>query len=107
VELIDAVKLERYPSTFGPTAIEKRSCLTEHRCGEVDFFAKREDCNAGLALGGSKSRKFEHIVPDAVACRYPGRDLQVQEYADIIAFPEIGQWRMTASDQRTDTFYYR
>jgi 1-aminocyclopropane-1-carboxylate deaminase len=60
-------KFERYPLTFGPTPIEKLSRLSEHLGGEVELFAKREDCNSGLAFGGNKLRKLEYIVPDAIA----------------------------------------
>jgi 1-aminocyclopropane-1-carboxylate deaminase/D-cysteine desulfhydrase-like pyridoxal-dependent ACC family enzyme len=59
-------KFERYPLTFGPTPIEKLSRLSEHLGGEVELFAKREDCNSGLAFGGNKVRKLEYIVPDAI-----------------------------------------
>ena len=38
-----------------------------HLGGEVEIFAKREDCNSGLAFGGNKLRKLEYIVPDAIA----------------------------------------
>jgi 1-aminocyclopropane-1-carboxylate deaminase len=57
----------RYPLTFGPTPIEHLSRLTKHFGGAVDIYAKREDCNSGLALGGNKLRKLEYIVPDAIA----------------------------------------
>ena len=60
-------KFERYPLTFGPTPIEKLSRLSEHLGGRVELFAKREDCNSGLAFGGNKIRKLEYIVPDAIA----------------------------------------
>lgn len=63
--MLDA--FERYPLTFGPTPIEKLSRLTEHLGGKVQIFAKREDCNSGLAFGGNKLRKLEYIVPDAIA----------------------------------------
>ena len=33
----------------------------------MQIYAKREDCNSGLALGGNKLRKLEYIVPDAIA----------------------------------------
>ena len=39
----------RYPLTFGPTPIERLSRLTEHLGGTVEIYAKREDCNSGLA----------------------------------------------------------
>ena len=35
--------------------------------GAVDLYAKREDCNSGLAFGGNKIRKLEYIIPDAIA----------------------------------------
>ena len=60
-------KFERYPLTFGPTPIEKLSRLSEHLGGGVEIYAKREDCNSGLAYGGNKLRKLEYIVPDAIA----------------------------------------
>jgi 1-aminocyclopropane-1-carboxylate deaminase len=60
-------KFERYPLTFGPTPIEKLSRLSAHLGGKVELFAKREDCNSGLAFGGNKLRKLEYIVPDAIA----------------------------------------
>jgi len=60
-------KFERYPLTFGPTPIEKLDRLSEHLGGRVELFAKREDCNSGLAFGGNKIRKLEYIVPDAIA----------------------------------------
>src|SRR5262245_54177660 len=60
-------RFERYPLTFGPTPIEKLRRLSEHLGGQVEIYAKREDCNSGLAFGGNKIRKLEYIVPDAMA----------------------------------------
>ena len=60
-------KFERYPLTFGPTPIEHLPRLTEALGGSVQIYAKREDCNSGLAMGGNKLRKLEYIVPDAIA----------------------------------------
>ncbi|MCW1412961.1 1-aminocyclopropane-1-carboxylate deaminase [Rhizobium sp. 1AS11] len=60
-------KFERYPLTFGPTPIEKLDRLGEHLGGKVEIYAKREDCNSGLAFGGNKLRKLEYIIPDAIA----------------------------------------
>lgn len=57
----------RYPLTFGPTPIEKLARLSMHLGGEVELYAKREDCNSGLAFGGNKLRKLEYIIPDAIA----------------------------------------
>jgi len=59
-------KFERYPLTFGPTPIEKLSRLSAHLGGGVELYAKRDDCNSGLAFGGNKVRKLEYIVPDAI-----------------------------------------
>src|SRR6202161_933780 len=52
-------KFERYPLTFGPTPIEKLSRLTAHLGGDVEIFAKREDCNSGLAFRGNELGKRE------------------------------------------------
>lgn len=60
-------KFERYPLTFGPTPIEHLPRLTEAIGADVEIFAKRDDCNSGLAMGGNKLRKLEYIVPDALA----------------------------------------
>jgi 1-aminocyclopropane-1-carboxylate deaminase len=60
-------KFERYPLTFGPTHIEKLERLSAHLGGKVAIYAKREDCNSGLAFGGNKLRKLEYIIPDAIA----------------------------------------
>ncbi|MGX9181702.1 1-aminocyclopropane-1-carboxylate deaminase [Mesorhizobium sp. BHbdii] len=60
-------KFERHPLTFGPTPIEKLDRLGQHLGGKVDIYAKREDCNSGLAFGGNKLRKLEYIIPDAIA----------------------------------------
>lgn len=57
----------RYPLTFGPTPIERLARLSEHLGGDIELYAKREDCNSGLAFGGNKIRKLEYIVPDAIA----------------------------------------
>lgn len=57
----------RYPLTFGPTPIEKLERLSAHLGGDVELFAKREDCNSGLAFGGNKLRKLEYIIPHAIA----------------------------------------
>jgi 1-aminocyclopropane-1-carboxylate deaminase len=60
-------RFARYPLTFGPTPIEKLGRLSAHLGGQVEIYAKREDCNSGLAGGGNKIRKLEFIVPDAIA----------------------------------------
>ena len=67
MEVFMLEEFERYPLTFGPTPIEPLPRLSEALGGKVDFFAKREDCNSGLAYGGNKLRKLEYIIPDAIA----------------------------------------
>lgn len=57
---------ERYPLTFGPSPIHQLDRLTAH-LGGASVWAKREDCNSGLAYGGNKVRKLEYLVPDAIA----------------------------------------
>lgn len=59
-------EFEKYPLTYGPTPIEHLPRLTEALGGDVEIYAKRDDCNSGLAFGGNKLRKLEYIVPDAI-----------------------------------------
>lgn len=56
----------RYPLLFGPSPVHPLRRLTDH-LGGAKIWAKREDCNSGLAYGGNKTRKLEYIVPDALA----------------------------------------
>ena len=56
-------KFERYPLTFGPTPIERLKRLSAHLGDHVEIYAKRDDCNSGLAFGGNKLRKLEYIIP--------------------------------------------
>lgn len=61
-------KFERYPLTFPhPTPIEKLPRLSAALGDKVEVWAKRDDCNSGLAFGGNKLRKLEYIAPDAIA----------------------------------------
>ena len=56
----------RYPLMFGPSPIHPLERLSAH-LGGARIWAKREDCNSGLAFGGNKTRKLEYLVPDALA----------------------------------------
>ena len=56
----------RYRLMFGPSPVHPLERLSAH-LGGVNIWAKREDCNAGLAFGGNKVRKLEYLVPDALA----------------------------------------
>ncbi|WDD90413.1 1-aminocyclopropane-1-carboxylate deaminase (plasmid) [Burkholderia sp. FERM BP-3421] len=60
-------RFPRYPLTFGPTPIQPLKRLSAHLGGKVELYAKREDCNSGLAFGGNKTRKLEYLIPDALA----------------------------------------
>jgi 1-aminocyclopropane-1-carboxylate deaminase len=57
---------ERYPLLFGSSPVHRLERLTQY-LGGADIWAKREDCNSGLAFGGNKTRKLEYLVPDALA----------------------------------------
>ncbi len=56
----------RHRLTFGPSPVHPLERLTAHLAGP-QIWAKREDCNSGLAYGGNKTRKLEYLVPDAIA----------------------------------------
>jgi 1-aminocyclopropane-1-carboxylate deaminase len=57
--------LPRHPLLFGPSPIHRLDRLTAH-LGGAELWAKREDCNSGLAFGGNKMRKLEYLVADAL-----------------------------------------
>ena len=64
------MNLKRFPRhvlTFGPTPIQPLKRLSAHLGGKVNLYAKREDCNSGLAFGGNKTRKLEYLIPEALA----------------------------------------
>jgi 1-aminocyclopropane-1-carboxylate deaminase len=56
----------RYPLLFGPSPVHPLERLSAH-LGGAKIWAKREDCNSGLAFGGNKTRKLEYLVPEALA----------------------------------------
>ncbi len=56
----------RQPLLFGPSPVHRLDRLTK-RLGGAEVWAKREDCNSGLAFGGNKTRKLEYLVADALA----------------------------------------
>ena len=60
-------KFPRHPLTFGPTPIHALPRLSAQLGGRVELYAKREDCNSGLAFGGNKTRKLEYLIPEALA----------------------------------------
>src|ERR671919_746580 len=56
----------RHPLMFGPSPVHPLDRLTAH-LGGARLWAKRDDCNSGLAYGGNKTRKLEYLVADALA----------------------------------------
>ena len=58
---------ERVELLFGPSPVHRLERLSEHLGGGVQIWAKREDCNSGLAYGGNKVRKLEYLAAEALA----------------------------------------
>ncbi len=58
---------QRVPLLFGPSPVHRLERLEAHLGGRAEIWAKREDCNSGLAYGGNKVRKLEYLVADALA----------------------------------------
>ena len=56
----------RYPLLFGPSPVHALERLTAE-LGGATLWAKRDDCNSGLAFGGNKTRKLEYLLADALA----------------------------------------
>ena len=56
----------RHPLLFGPSPVHPLERLSAH-LGGAELWAKRDDCNSGLAYGGNKTRKLEYLVADALA----------------------------------------
>ncbi len=63
-------KFPRHSLTFGPTSIQPLPRLSAALGGKVQLYAKREDCNSGLAFGGNKTRKLEYLIPEAIEGGY-------------------------------------
>jgi 1-aminocyclopropane-1-carboxylate deaminase len=57
---------DRYPLLFGPSPLHPLERLSAY-LGGPRIWAKREDCNSGLAFGGNKVRKLEYLVAEAIA----------------------------------------
>ena len=58
---------ERVPLLFGPSPVHPLPRLSEELGGNVEIWAKREDCNSPLAYGGNKVRKLEYLAAEALA----------------------------------------
>ncbi len=63
---MDLDRFPRHPLLFGPSPVHPLERLTDH-LGGARLWAKRDDCNSGLAYGGNKTRKLEYLVADALA----------------------------------------
>jgi len=59
---------------FGASPVHQMPRLSAALGGKVEIWAKREDCNSGIAFGGNKVRKLEYLAADAIA---KGRDTLV------------------------------
>lgn len=59
--------IDRYPLLFNvPSNIQHLPRISAALGGKVEIYAKREDCNSGIAFGGNKTRKLEYLVADAL-----------------------------------------
>jgi 1-aminocyclopropane-1-carboxylate deaminase len=56
---------DRIDLLFGPSPVHWLARLSAE-LGGAQVWAKREDCNAGLAYGGNKTRKLEYLVAEAI-----------------------------------------
>ena len=56
----------REPLLFGPSPVHPLPRLSEALGGQVEIWAKREDCNSGVAFGGNKVRKLEYLAAEAI-----------------------------------------
>jgi 1-aminocyclopropane-1-carboxylate deaminase len=63
---VSLASFPRYPLLFGPSPVHPLERLTAH-LGGARLWAKREDCNSGIAYGGNKTRKLEYLLADAFA----------------------------------------
>jgi 1-aminocyclopropane-1-carboxylate deaminase len=57
----------RVPLLFGPSPVHPLPRLSAALGGKVEIWAKREDCNSGIAFGGNKVRKLEYLAAEALA----------------------------------------
>jgi 1-aminocyclopropane-1-carboxylate deaminase len=57
---------DRFPLLHGPSPVHRLARLSEH-LGGPQIWAKREDVNTGVGMGGNKLRKLEYLVADALA----------------------------------------
>ena len=70
-------KFERYPLMFGPTPIEKLGRLSERLGGNVEIYAKRDDADTLVTIGGVQSNHTRQVA--AVAAKLGMKCRLVQE----------------------------
>jgi hypothetical protein len=73
---------ERYPLLFGPSPVHRLERLSAH-LGGAPVWAKREDCNSGIAYGGNKTRKLRPA--SATRLYRPSRDRQPSQLRPSLA----------------------
>jgi len=56
----------REPLLFGSSPVHPLPRLSAALGGGVEIWAKREDCNSGIAYGGNKVRKLEYLAAEAI-----------------------------------------
>ncbi len=64
------MSIDQFPRVslmFGPSPVHPLPRLSAALGGKVEIWAKREDCNSGIAFGGNKVRKLEYLAADALA----------------------------------------
>src|SRR5689334_12602225 len=67
VRLMSLDEFPRVRLMFGPSPVHPLPRLCAALGGGVEIWAKREDCNSGIAFGGNKVRKLEYLAADAIA----------------------------------------
>jgi 1-aminocyclopropane-1-carboxylate deaminase len=64
---LNLTQFPRVPLMFGPSPVHPMPRLSAALGRGVEIWAKREDCNSGIAFGGNKVRKLEYLAADALA----------------------------------------
>ena len=83
-------KFARYPLTFGPSYIQPLERLSAYLGNAVRLYAKREDCNSGLAFGGNKLRS----VSWSSSFLTPSHQAPIPWYRLVAFSPTtLGWWR--------------
>ena len=58
---------DRHPAAVRAVAGPPARAADRSTSAARTIWAKREDCNSGIAFGGNKTRKLEYLVADALA----------------------------------------